>query len=174
MNRAFSYPEVIETAERIQIRSPMRPGMRLLLAALAFFPLIAPYELLLRPHWQSILHPFFFLAAFISAGAMLVSAFLFFAAIAGLSSELTLDRRAALLTHTSAAPAVRRKTRAYPLAAIARLETGERDWSDGPPSYHLRIVLHGGAIIESGSSPSREEIESITNRVDRFLSRAFS
>jgi hypothetical protein len=172
MSRALSYPEAIESADRIVIRSPMRPGMRLLLAALGLFPLLAPYELLLRIHWQSYLHPFFFLAAVVSGGALLVSAFLFLAAIAGLSSELAFDRRVSLLTYTFAAPVVRRTTRAYPFSAIARLETGERDWSDGPASYHLRIVMNDGKTVESGSSSSREEIESLKSRVDFFLSRA--
>ena len=168
----MSHPELIESADCLEIRSPMRPALRLLLAALGFFPLIATYDLLLRIHWQSYLHPFFFLAAFIAAGAMLVSAFLFFAAIAGLSSELAFDRRTSSLTYTFAAPVVGRTTRAYRYSAIDRVEVGEREWSDGAPSYCLRIVLHDGATIESGSAPSREEIESIRSRVDRFLARA--
>ena len=63
----MSHPELLERAERLEIRSPMRVGMRVLLAALGLFPLLAPYELLIRIDWEHFMNPLFFLAAFISA-----------------------------------------------------------------------------------------------------------
>jgi hypothetical protein len=147
----------------------MKVGMRVLLVVLAVFPLIAPYELLVRIDWQSYLHPFFLLAAFISAGAVALSAFFIFAAIAGLSSEIVFDRPSSTLTHSFEAPVVRRTRRVYPLTAISNVETAERDWSDSAPSYHLRVILDDDTVIESGSSWSRDDIEAIRVRVERFV-----
>jgi hypothetical protein len=147
----------------------MKVGMRVLLVVLAVFPLIAPYELLVRIDWQSYLHPFFLLAAFISAGAVALSAFFIFAAIAGLSSEIVFDRPSSTLTHSFEAPVVRRTRRVYPLTAISNVETAERDWSDSSPSYHLRVILDDDTVIESSSSGSRDDIEAIRVRVERFV-----
>ena len=85
----MSQPELVEREDRLEIRSPMRVGMRILLAALGLFPLLAPYELLIEIDWEHFMNPFFFLAALISAGAMALSAFLFF----GRSRRLELEDR---------------------------------------------------------------------------------
>ena len=135
----MSHPELVQHADRMEIRSRMRVGMRILLAALGLFPLLAPYELLIKIDWEHFMNPFFFLAAFISAGAMALSAFLFFAAVAGLSSKIVFDRRTATFSYSSEAPAVRRTRQVQPLSDVRSTEIGVHDWSDSAPTYHLRI-----------------------------------
>jgi len=166
------HPELYESDDRLEVRSPMRPGMRVLLAALALFPLLAPYELIVKVDWESYLHWFFLLAAFISAGAIALSAFFLFAAVAGLSSQMVFDTGAGTFVYSSHAPVVRPAPRAYPLAAVVSVEVRERAWSDGAPSYHLGVATADGMVFESGSSWSRGDIESIWARVERFLSGA--
>ncbi len=161
--------ELVEHPDRLEIRSPMRVGMRILFAALGFFPLIAPYELLIKIEWHYYLHPFFFLAAFIAAGATALSLFLFFAAVAGLNSEIVFDRSAKTVNYSASAPVVRRTTQARPLSAVQAVEVGVREWSDSAPSYHLRVIMSDDVCYESGSADSRAEIESIQVRVHRFL-----
>jgi hypothetical protein len=75
------HPELYESDDRLEVRSPMRPGMRVLLAALALFPLLAPYELIVKGEWENCLHWFVLPIAFISTGAIAPSAFLLFAAV---------------------------------------------------------------------------------------------
>jgi hypothetical protein len=169
----MSHPVLVEGADRLEIRSPMRVGMRVLLAALGFFPLVAPYELLIRIDWEHYVNPFFFLAAFISAGAAALSAFLFFAAIAGLSSKIVFDRSTATFSYSSEAPVVRRTRRPHPLSDVRSTEVGVRDWSDSAPTYHLSITVIDGTVFESGSSWSREEIEWIRGRVNQFLAAVY-
>ena len=165
----MSHPELIERANRLEIRSPMRTGMRVVLAVLALFPLLAPYELLIRVEWQQYMHPAFFFVASISAGAMALSAFLLFAAIAGLSSQMVFDKGAETFTYSAKAPAIRRIGQTHPLSEVRGVEVVVRDWSDGAPTYHLRVSVADGAVFESGSSWSREEIESIRAHVQQFL-----
>jgi len=161
--------ELVEHPDRLEIRSPMRVGLRILLAALGFFPLIAPYELLIKIEWQYYLHPFFFLAAFIAAGATALSLFFFFAAVAGLSSQIVFDKSTGTVSHSSQAPIVRRTTQIRPLSAVSAVEVGVRDWSDSEPSYYLRVIMSDDDVFESGSASSRAEVESIQVHVDRFL-----
>jgi hypothetical protein len=165
----MSHPELVERMDCLEIRSRMRGGMRILLAALGLFPLLAPYELLIKIDWEHFMNPFFFLAAFISAGATALSAFLFFAAVAGLSSKIVFDRHTATFSYSSGAPVVKRTRQVQPLSDVRSTEVGVRDWSDGAPTYHLSIAVKDGTVIESGSSWSREEIEWIRGRVDQFL-----
>jgi hypothetical protein len=168
----MSHPELVESVDLLEIRSRMRVGMRILLAALGLFPLLAPYELLIKVDWEHFMNPFFFLAAFVSAGATALSAFFFFAAVAGLSSKIILDRRTATFSYSSEAPVVRHTRQVQPLSLIRSTEVGVRDWSDSAPTYHLSITLKDGTVFESGSSWSRDEIELIRGRVDQFLASA--
>jgi hypothetical protein len=163
--------EWVELGARLEVRSPMRVGMRVVFALLGLFPLIAPYEVLVRIRWTTYLHPFFALAAVVSLGATALSAFLFFAAAAGLSSGMVFDRATATVRAWSSAPIVRRTERQVPWSRIVGLEVARTDWTDGSPTYRLRVVLADGTALESGSSWSRSEIETIRDRVARFVER---
>lgn len=163
------HPELVDRMDCLEIHSRMRGGMRIVLAALGLFPLLAPYELLIKIDWEHFMNPFFFLAAFISAGATALSVFLFFAAAAGLSSKMVFDRHTATFSYSSEAPVVRRSRRVQPLADVRSTEVVVHDWSDSAPTYHLSIILKDGTVFESGSSWSRDEIEWIRGRVDQFL-----
>jgi hypothetical protein len=165
----MSAPELVEVGDRLEVRSPMRNGMRVVFALLGFIPLLAPYELLVRVDWQNYLNPFFLLAALISLGAMALSGFLFFAAVAGLSSLMVFDRMTSTFVHSAWAPVVRRTRREYPLSAVQGAEVGVQEWSDSGPSFHLRVALTDGTVIDSASSWLRAEIEAMTDRVNRFL-----
>lgn len=147
----------------------MRPGLRVVLALLALFPLLAPYELLLRVDWQQYMHPAFFFAALISAGALALSAILLFAAIAGVSTAMVFDKRTATFTYSVRSPFLHRPGHPRSLSAIRTVEVGVHEWSDGAPTYQLRVSFVDGTAFESGSSTSRAEIELIQARVERFL-----
>ncbi len=143
-------PELVERAGKVEVLSPMRPGMRVLLGVLGCIPLIAPYELIVRVGWQSYANVFFAFAALISAGAMAVSGFLFFAAIAGLSSRMVFDEESGTIEYSAAAPVVPLRTVVYPMSDIESVELGVTEWSDGSPSYYVRVVLADGKVLESG------------------------
>jgi hypothetical protein len=147
----------------------MAGGMRVLLAGLAFVPLLAPYELLIEIDWQRFLSPIFFLALIVSAGAIAVSALLFFAAAAALSSTMVFDRRSKTFSYFSEAPVLRRARRTESLADIRSVEVRVREWADGPPTYYLAVTVEDGTAFETGSSPSRGEIEKIRSRVADLL-----
>jgi hypothetical protein len=164
-----SAPELLENATLLTIRSPMAGGLRLLVAGLGFVPLLAPYELLFEIDWQRFLSPIFFLALIVSAGAIAVSALLFFAAAAGLSSSMVFDRRRETFSYSSEAPVVRRARRTEPLAGIRSVEVRAREWSEGSPTYYLAVTVEDGTVFETGSSSSRGEIEKMRSRVAELL-----
>jgi hypothetical protein len=160
---------IIETNETIEIQDLMPTGRRVLFAVLALFPLIAPYELIIRINWQTYLHFFFLLALVISLGAMALSAFLVFAAVAGLSSKLKFDRVRRTISYASGAPIVPWRTEEYPLEALQELKNEKTDWSDSSPSFRLVAVLRDGKVLKSASSWEGREIEGIRERIAAFL-----
>jgi hypothetical protein len=92
---------VVQTPDRLSVFAPLPVGNRILFLLLSFFPLLAPYELLFRIRWTNYWHFFFLFAAAISAGAVCVSAFLVWAAIAGLNTEMTFDRRLGIFRYAA-------------------------------------------------------------------------
>lgn len=160
---------VVEGKEVLEIQSYMPIGQRVLFLLFAFFPLLAPYELIIQPRWHSYLHVFFLFAAVISAGALAVSALLVWASIAGLNSQLRFDKTDGMLTYLVGAPIVRWRTYHCPLENIVRLHIETHDWSDGAPSYSFVTHLADGRRLKSSSSYSKEEIEDMVQQVSAFL-----
>ena len=163
--------QVLESAERLEIISPMPRGTRILFALVALFPLIAPYELIWQIEWTDYWNPFFLFAALISAGALALSAFLVFAAIAGLSSRMTFDAAAFTFTYAESAPVVPLRIRTFPLSAVESLQVCTHTWTDGPPSYALTIRMADGTTFDTGSSWSQDKVEQLKAQVGAFLER---
>lgn len=159
-----------ESPERLEIVSPMSWGRRALFALLGLFPLIAPWELLIKPDWSGYFNLFFMWSAAISAGALGLSALLFFAALAGLSSRIVLDAASSTFVYSYAAPILSPSQRTYALDEVERVEAITHESSDGPPSYSLRFATSRGTAHETASSWSHDEIEDYLRRVHRFLS----
>jgi hypothetical protein len=159
---------VTESLDRLDVRSPMRMGVRIVLGLMGVIPLLAPYELLVRPDWPGG-GPFFAFAALVSAGAVAISVLFLMAASAGTSSRIVFDRRTATITSTVQAPVVRRTSRVFPLHDVVAVEIGVEEWSDGGPTYHVRIALRGGALLRTGGVPSRDEAEAVRTRLADFL-----
>lgn len=160
---------VIESQEAIEIQSNTPAGLRILFGVLALFPLIAPYELIIRPNWQNYFNVFFLFVAVISFGALGVSLFLVWAAVAGLNSRLKFDRSNGTLTYSAGAPIVPWRTVQCALESLDRLEVEKHDWSEGSPGYSFVAIMVDGKSFKSGASWSREEIETIVKRVSVFL-----
>jgi hypothetical protein len=163
--------KIAESANRLDILSPMTRGYRLLFVFLALIPLLAPYELILRVQWTDYLNPFFLFAAVISAGAVALSGFFIFAAVAGLSSRMTFDAAASTFTYTEHAPVIPRRTRVFPLNSIESVDVHIHEWSDSGPSFSLMIRMSDGATFHSASSWSRKDIEHSKILVQNFIDR---
>lgn len=166
-----SRPElpVVESGDTLEIASPMPVGKRLFFLLLALVPLYAPYDLLFRVRWNDFRNIFFLFAALISLGAVALSAFLVWAAAAGIQSRMRFDRGWKRFTHTAWAPVMGTRTATSPLDAISALEVEKHDWSEGSPTYSLKVVTRNQRTFRTGSSWSREEVEALRQRVTSFL-----
>jgi hypothetical protein len=147
----------------------MPVGKRIFLSLLGLIPLLAPYELLWRVHWHDYWNLVFLLFAIVSVGAIAVSGFFLFAALAGLSSQMSFDARRSTFTYSERAPIVRQRTQVLPLSSIESIHIRTQEWSDGSPSYSLRVTMFNGVVFDSGSSGSLQEIEQAKVQVEAFL-----
>ncbi len=162
---------VVEEGNRLEIISPMPAGKRVLFGVLALVPLLAPYQLLIAPHWEDVLNPFFGFAALISLGALAVSAFLVWAAIAGIESTALFDRQRRTLTTIARAPVMPLQARRYSLNDLRAIEIEKTEWSAGVPSYSLRIDTADGRAFKLLAEYDRAEPEAVLRQISRFLAQ---
>lgn len=165
----MSRPEVVASSDRLEVRSPMGAGLRIALAAMAAVPLLAPYELLLRPGWPHLAGPALVVPTIVSLGAIVVSGVLLAAAVAGTSSRIVVDRRAGTVAFASQAPVARRRTRVFALRDVVGVELGVQDWSDGDATYRVGVVMADGTVLRTGPSTSRADIAEIRERLASFV-----
>ena len=163
--------DITESESILEIRSPMPAGQRVLFGLLALVPLLAPYELIVRVGWQSYFNLPFLFAAVISAGALALSGLLLWAAIAGLSSSIRIDKAHGEIAYSASAPIVPLRTSTFPIISIERMQIAVIEWSDSSPTYALEFLLAGGRSIRTDSSWSRAETEALLERVAAFLTR---
>ena len=160
---------VVQTPDRLSVYSPLPAGNRILFLLLSLFPLLAPYELMFRIRWTNYWHFFFLFAAAISAGAVFLSAFLVWAAVAGMNTEMVFDRRRGIFSFAAQAPVLRRSVQEYPLASVREITVETHEWSDGAPSFSLKAVLADGKTYSLGSCWSRAEVESVRDQAAAFI-----
>lgn len=163
--------KTVEEDGILEIHSITPVGQRMLFILLALFPLIAPYELIIQPRWESILNFFFLFAALISLGAISISALLVWAAIAGLNFRIAFDRQTRLFTYTFSAPVLPRRVSQHSFDSIEQFRIDKQDWSEGRPSYTLHIVLKDASALKIGSSSVRHELDAITADIHTFLEK---
>jgi hypothetical protein len=164
-------PIVTQLENSLEIREDMTPGRRGFFLLLALFPLLAPYELLLRPGWRSFFNPLFLLSLLISLGAVFLSGFLAFAAFAGLSTLLRFDQSSRIFTYMHQAPIVALRRERIAFDAIDCVEIEKHDWSDGEPTYSLRVFLKDGRSYKSASFEALEQAQGAHYQIAGILSK---
>jgi hypothetical protein len=160
---------VVESPDLLEIQSTFPVGKRVLFLLLSLFPLIAPYQLILKVNWLNYFNVFFIFAFVISLGAIAVSAFFVWAAIAGMESRLRFDLRQGKFLFTTGAPITIWQTNQGQIKDISKIQVEKHDWSDGAPSYSILTITNDGQQFKIGSSWSLGEINDIANRVSAFL-----
>jgi hypothetical protein len=163
-------PKVIERGSTLEIQEHMPWGRRLLFLLLGLFPLIAPYELLVRPDWTSFVHFFFLISLVISLGAIFLSGLLIFIAFAGLSTLLRFDSNARTFTYIHYAPVVPFRRELIAFDTINRVEVEKHDWTDGEPTYSLRVHLEDDRTYKSASFYREDEARSALEKIESILS----
>ena len=160
---------VHDTTDGLEIAETLPTGQRIMFALLALFPLLAPYQLIVVQRWHHYLNVYFLFVTLICAGALFVSGFFVWAAIAGLNFRLQVNSTQRMMRYTVTAPILRRRTDEYPFAAVKTVTIDKHEWSDGEPSYSLDIEMHDAERIRCGSSWLIHEVENAKARLEASL-----
>lgn len=160
------------TSGTIEFRSTISPIVRVLLLAGALIPLIAPYELVLRPRWESPLAVFGVFAILASIGAVAVSIILAAVAIFGLNEEVTVDPERGVIRYTCKRLLFPLRTCEYPLNALTAVAmTTEEITDNGPVCHKVVIGISGHGQIESPPIDDRAVAEQYRYRLEEVMRR---
>lgn len=160
-------------AERIELYTRLPWGTRLLLFVAGLVVLGATWQLT-RGAFNHARHPGAAFFLFLALGTLGLSLLLFGAALLGQSTRLTFDRSQSRLVYTRSTSILPPEVPVAAFGEVVKVQVVAESWSDGPPSYTLKVNLTDGTSLESGSTDSRREIEHARELVAGVLDRARS
>lgn len=126
----------------------------------AALPLLAPYELLIKPVWDVIPSLPWMFAVLISLGAFAVTVLLLLIAILGINRKVVFDNSTRTVYITESHLIQKERMLKHSFDEVVQLEVVSHDWSDGPSTYELRMTLTTGKPISFGDFSSRMGAES--------------
>lgn len=162
--------EIEQTESTLELANRISPGMRVLIFLLGLVPLLAPYELLFKVRWQSIFNLIFLLALVIALGALVVSGFFMFFALAAYSRRMHFDRRIQKVVFGTSHVLKPYRERSFTFRDFSKVEIDVHDWSDGPISYSLQLHPVEGAPISIGYFQDQVQAERYLGLVQEWLS----
>lgn len=162
----------LDAANTIEFpKSPRSALSRPFLFLLGFVPLLAPYELLIRPTWPYGYSIGLLFVVLISAGAVYVSVLFWSAAIWGLNKYACFDAAAQKFTYGYETGATKYREKIIPFAQIEEVRLKTNSWTDGPPSYGMAVKI-AGERMKTLSVPSKEGAERCVSAINEMLRKA--
>lgn len=159
---------ICERDGSLEITAMIGTPQRCFVGALALFPLLAPYELMIRVPWQSFWNPFFLFAAAVSIGAVSVSVLLVLIAFGGRNRRTTIDTTAQTVSIVEWSPVGREKKRMLALGAVKGFDVRVHQWTESD-TYSLDLESVAGERFGIASSSSRADVEGYRATVALFL-----
>jgi hypothetical protein len=147
-----------EAGGQIEFSSEMPLAARLLILGAGLVPLLAPYELLIRPTWQEFSFIWLF-ALSISAGAIAVSLLAVCVAVFGMSQHVRFDAASQGLTYSFKTAGGQHGEKRYPFSDIETIRVRTHHWSDGPATHNLALKLRATREIEFGRFVVQKDAE---------------
>lgn len=122
-------------------------------------PLLAPYNLLLKPAWGNALGFSLLFTFVVSLGATAVAVLLLLVAIYGINRRVEFDKSAEVVRVLESNLLQRAREVNYAFADIAQLELVYHDWSTGPSTYEICLTPRTGKPFAFGNFSSRVDVE---------------
>lgn len=160
---------VIESENEIVFVEGVPAAVRVFLAVIGLLPMtLAPYELLIRPGWQTFSLAWL-LAALMALVAGLIGAVFIAAGIFGLDRELAVNASTQALTYSYRSPVVPLGHRRYKFSEVTDCALVTHNWSDGPSTHALSFTLADGQKINIGGFERLDEAQRCHARVKQLL-----
>lgn len=141
------------------VSTTMSAKARLGFGLVAILPLLAPYNLLVKPDWAGTSGLALLFTVVVSLGAVAVSVLLILVAIFGINRRVEFNQTTKTV-HVSESHLMQSKREFdYPFAEITELELVCHDWSDGPSTYDIRLTPSAGKPFAFGDFSSHASAE---------------
>jgi hypothetical protein len=155
----------------MQFSTTMSNKARLGLCAASALPLLAPYELLIKPAWSNYLSWAWLFAATISLCALAVSTMLLLTATMGISRRVQFDTEAKMVRVTESSLILRPRVFTYSFLQVGEIEVLCNDWSDGPSTYELRLAPGAGKPFTFGYFIMRVDAEATLCKLNALMEK---
>lgn len=125
----------------------------------AALPLLAPYNLLVKPDWTGTPSLALLFVVILSLGAIAVSVLLLLVAIFGINRRVEFDPITKTVRVSESHLMQSRREFNCPFAEIAQLKLVCHDWTDGPSTYDIRLTPSTGKPFVFGDFSSHTSAE---------------
>jgi hypothetical protein len=148
-----------QTADKLEFRSSLSRIVRIVLLIFGLIPLLAPYELLIKPAWNGRISIAMLFFLVISVGAIGVSIFFVSAALFGRSQQFQFDasNRTVYYRFKTAINPFREER--YDFSQIEALEIKGNEWDSRPDTYDISMKIRDNREANFGDFRSRQEAE---------------
>lgn len=154
-----------QTGATLELNEQTTAGVRAFIFLAGLVPLLAPYELLIRTKWEDLFNLFFLVALFISLGALFVSAFFIFFALAAYNRRLVFDRANRSLTYGTSHVLQPYRECHYAFDQLVSVDVEAHDSSDGPQTYSLRLEARDGSRFGIGYFNDRAQVDGLRDSI---------
>jgi len=160
----------LESAKTIDFDQRVHPAIRIGIALIGLFPLLVPYELLIKPRWETTLSAAFLLSLFASLIMLAASAFVLFVAFFAQNQYVCFDGRRATLTYGWSDAIRPYRETVYRFSEFSPPELLTTTWSDRPNSYDILVRTNTGGKIKFGSFEKEQEAQACLEELLALLS----
>jgi len=148
-----------QTADKLEFKSSLSPLARLLFFLFGLLPLLAPYELLIKPTWNGRISIVMLFFAVISLGAIIVSLFFIAAALFGRSQHLQFDASNRVVRYRYKTALHPFREARYDFSQIEALELKTTEWDSRPDTYAITMTIRDQPALTFGDFASRPDAE---------------
>jgi hypothetical protein len=161
-------PSFLAENDQIVFSERMPVGLRILLVVFGFVPFLAPYDLLFRPGWTGFSLPLVF-AIVISLGAVAVGLLFIFSGLFGLNQMLHFNGSTRTIYYAYETPLIPIRRFRYHFGDVTEMKVNAHDWSDGPTTYGVQVILNDGRKTEVGSFAKEIEADEALDKVRQLV-----
>ena len=147
------------TDDKLEFVNQLSVSARIFFFLLGLVPLLAPYELLIKPSWNgriNIIMLFFFV---LSIGAVSVSVLLVSAALFGRSQHFQFDALNRIVIYRFKTVVHPFREERYEFSQIEAVQIKVNEWDSRPDTYDISMKIRDKNEMKFGDFASRQEAE---------------
>jgi hypothetical protein len=148
-----------QSNNKIEFTSHLSLAARALIMIFGLFPLLAPYELLIKPSWNGKINWLMVFLLLISIGAIVLSIFSICTALFGINQSIQINSTNRIITNGYKPGLLRFRQNQYLFSEIEIVQLKVHEWTDGPTTFNIGLKAVGHREIEFGGFATQEEAE---------------